>query len=90
MTSAGSCLSRNRKCTGALYLHESVAVLHEGSSGDVFEALADVRQVLRLQDLVLMMVDQRQSHTEQDLRSLVEQTVPDPQNRLRHTHRSGF
>lgn len=63
-------------------LHESVAVLHEGSSGDAFEALADVRQVLRLQNHILMMVDQSQGHTEHDLRTLVEQTVPDPQNRL--------
>lgn len=59
-----------------------MAVLDEGASGDAFEALADVRQVLRLQNHVLMVADQSQSHAEQDLGALVEQTVPDPQHRL--------
>lgn len=59
-----------------------MAVLHEGASGDALEALADVRQVLRLQNQVLMVADQSQSHAEQDLGALVEQTVPDPQHRL--------
>ena len=66
-----------------VYLHEGVAVLYIRASGHVFEAVTDVRQGTGLLDLSLLVPYQRQSHTEQNLRTLVEQTVPDTQNRLR-------
>lgn len=65
------------------YLHKSVAVFHEGALGDLFEAVADVGKVPRLQDEGLVVMDQGQRHAEQDLGPFVEQAVPDPQNSLK-------
>lgn len=50
-----------------VYLHESVAVLNKRSVSDPFEGVADVRQGPGLLDQRLVVVDQSQSHTEQDL-----------------------
>lgn len=65
-----------------LYLHEAVAVVHKGAVCDLLEGLADVRQRLGLLDQGLVVVDQRQSHAEQDFRALVEQAIPNSQNCL--------
>lgn len=66
-----------------LYLHESVAVVHEGAARDLLEGLADVRQRLGLLDQRLVVVDQRQGHAEQDFGPLVEQAIPNSQHGLR-------
>lgn len=65
-----------------LYLHETVAVVHKCAACDLLEGLADVRQRLGLLDQGLVVVDQRQSHAEQDFGPLVEQAIPHSQNRL--------
>lgn len=54
------------------YLHESVAVVDKWSAGDLLERLADIWQRLCLLDQLLVVVDQRQSYTEQDFGALVE------------------
>lgn len=66
----------------ALYLHETVAVVHKSAACDLLEGLADVRQRLGLLDQGLVVVDQCQSDAEQDFRPLVEQAIPNSQNRL--------
>lgn len=63
-------------------LHECVAFLNKWSVGDLLEVLADVWQRLGLLDQSLIVVDQCQGYTEQDFRALVEQAVPNPQDRL--------
>lgn len=65
-----------------VYLHEGVAFIHKWSLGDLLEGLADIRQRLGLLNQSLIVVDQCQSHTEQDFRALVEQAIPNPQNCL--------
>lgn len=64
------------------YLHKWVAVLHKGSCGNLFEALADIREVPSLSDQGLVVTDQSERHTEKDLRALVEKAVPDAQHSL--------
>lgn len=65
-----------------MYLHESVAFIDKRSSGDLLEVLADVWQRLGLLNQSLVVVDQCKCYTEQDFRALVEQAIPNPQNRL--------
>lgn len=65
------------------YLHERMALLHEGPEGHVFEALAHVWQRPRLfHHCHLVLVDHRQGNAEEDLGPLVEETIPDPKHRL--------
>ena len=70
------------------YLHERVAVVNKWSVGDLLEDLADVWQWLGLLDQSLVVMDQRQSHTEQDFRALVEQAIPNPQNGLQRRNQT--
>lgn len=49
---------------------------------DLLEGLADVWQWLGLLNVSLVVVDQRQSYTEQDFWAFVEQAIPYPQNCL--------
>ena len=64
------------------HLHKVVAVLREGSLGDAFETLTHVHQRAGHQDLWLVVSDEGQGHTEEHFRTLVEKTVPYPQNGL--------
>lgn len=64
------------------YLHERVTVVNIRAFSDVFEAFTDVWKILSWKNIGLMLSDQRKSHTEENLRALVEQTVPDAKNRL--------
>lgn len=59
-----------------------MAVFNKWAAGDLLEDLADVWQRLGLLDQSLVVVDQSQSYAEQDFRALVEQAIPNPQNRL--------
>ena len=59
-----------------------VAVLGEGSLGDAFEALTHVHERTSHQDLWLVVSDEGQGHAEKHFGTLVEKTVPYPQNRL--------
>lgn len=63
-------------------LHESVTFINKWSACDLLEVLADIWQRLGLLDQRLVVVDQCQSDTEQDFRSLVEQAIPNPQDCL--------
>lgn len=55
--------------------------------GDLLEGLADVWEWLGLLDQGLVVLDQGQSYTEQDFRALVEQAIPNPQNRLHENNK---
>lgn len=59
-----------------------MTVQGEGSTGDLFEALADVGQRASPQDLRLVVDDEGQGDAEKNLGALVEKTIPDPQDRL--------
>lgn len=59
-----------------------MAIQGEGSAGDLFKALDHIGQGAGPQDLRLVVADQSQGDPKQDLRTLVEQTIPDPQNSL--------
>lgn len=59
-----------------------MAFIHKWAVSDLFEGLADVWQWLGLLNQSLVVVDQCQSHTEQDFRALVEQAIPNTQNSL--------
>lgn len=72
-----------------LYLHKCVTVQGKGSTGDLFEALADVGQRASSQDLRLVVHDESQGDAEKNLGALVEKTIPDSQDRLQATDRAG-
>lgn len=54
------------------YLHKCMTVQSESSTGDLFEALADIRQGASSQDLRLVVHDESQGNTEKNLGALVE------------------
>lgn len=69
-------------CIWPSHLHKGVAVQSESPRSDLFEAFAHVRQRARSQDLCLVVKDESKSHAEKYFGSLVEKTIPDPQNSL--------
>lgn len=64
------------------HLHEGMTFQRKRSTGDLSEALTHVRQRAGSQDLWLVVHDERQGNTEENLGAFVEETVPDPQDRL--------
>lgn len=87
MKASKTCKQRGPTCVQQApglspYLHEGVAVHGESSTGHLLEAFTDVRQGACSQNLRLMVKDESQSDSEQNFGSLVEKTIPDPQNRL--------
>lgn len=64
------------------HLHKGVAVKSERSTCHLLEALADVGQWARPQDLRLLVEDESQGNSEKNLGALVEKAIPDPQNSL--------
>ena len=73
---------RSQRWVKKSHLHEVVAVLGERSLGDALETLAHVHQRAGHQDLWLVVSDEGQGHAEQHFGTLVEKTVPYPQNGL--------
>lgn len=59
-----------------------MTVQRKGSTGDLSEALTHVREGASVQDLRLVVHDESQGDPEENLRTFVEKTVPDPQHRL--------
>lgn len=72
----------NFSFSGLSYLHKRMTVQSESSTGDLFEALADIGQGASSQDLWLVVHDESQGNTEKNLGALIEKTIPDPQNCL--------
>ena len=64
---------------------EHIAVAHHG-----FDGAHDLREVLTLEDLVAVMEEEGDPHTEDHLVALVEQTVPDTQQRLEERERRTY
>lgn len=71
------------------HLHEGVTLQRKGSTGDLSEAPTHVGQGAGPQDLWLVVHDERQSYTEENLGAFVEETVPDPQDRLQGKETTG-
>lgn len=69
------------------HLHEAVALGHETPPGDLLELLTEVGDAGGLQDGGLVMLEEGQGHSEEDLGPLTEQAVPDAQHRLRRERR---
>lgn len=59
------------------FLHKNVALINKRPVSYLFEDLADVGQRLSLLDLSCVVLDQGQSHSEQNLRAFIKQTIPD-------------
>lgn len=71
------------------HLHKGMTFQRKSSTGDLSEALTHVRQRAGSQDLWLVVHDERQSNTEENLGAFVEETVPDPQDRLQGKEPTG-
>lgn len=71
------------------HLHEGMTFQRKRSTGDLSEALAHVRQGAGSQDLRLVVHDERQGNAEENLGAFVEETVPDPQDRLQGKETTG-
>lgn len=69
-------------CPFSSHLHEGVAVQSKSSTGNLLKALAHISQRASSQDLRLVVNDESQGNTEKNFGSLVEKTIPDPQNCL--------